>query len=271
MNLNEIENQRGAMHIELSSSKFELDELIGVICRTSIDFYNMLPESINFLLERRSPYCELSQMFHSMQPSYAAPAYHYNAYIDALIRDVFWDDKKFDIPQELWMSNVQRRVSFQIEAQALLLSLKMALDRMVTIFSYYYPGFSRDTTFGRIKENGKTQGFMSTVVNLANKDELMAFIEEQYQAWIKQAASPRDIITHYNDLSLSFHWDSESSTEIPLHIEEKTMRKPDPVRNAQPIFHYANLKKLTCNWYSFFDRVVADLKSKIPIRLATPL
>jgi hypothetical protein len=270
MDLNEIENQRNAMRIELSSSKFDLDKIVDVIYYTSIAFYNMLPKSTESLLQRESPYCDLCELFHTMQPSYVAPAYHYNAYIDAIIHDVFWDDMKFDIPEELWISNVQRRVSFQIEAQALLLSLKMALDRMVSIFSYYYRGFSSETTFGRIRKSGKAEGFMSAVGNLSDTDELMAYVKDQYLAWIKQAVSPRDIITHYNDLGLTFHWDSESCTEIPLHIEEKTLRKVDPVGH-QPKFHFASLKRLTTNWYSFFDEVVAELKTKTPIRKATPL
>ena len=146
----------------------------------------------------------------------------------------------------------------------------MALDRLVAIFSYYYRGFSSETTFGRIKGNGKAQGFMSTVVRLADTDELMAYIKEQYLSWIKQAVSPRDIITHQNDLGLTFHWDSQSCTEIPLHIEEKSLRRIDPVAQ-QPRFHFASLKELTSNWYTFFDHVVAELQLKAPIRKATPL
>jgi len=270
MDFNQIENQRKAVRTELSCSKFELEKVIDVICQTSIAFFNMLPESTESLLERESPYCDLCELFHAMQPSYVAPAYHYNAYIDALVRDVFWDDNKFDISEEQWISNVQRRLSFQIEAQALLLSLKMALDRLVAIFSYFYCGFSSETTFGRIKENGKPQGFMSTAVRLADTDKLMAYVKDQYLTWIKQAVSPRDIITHYNDLGLTFDWDSESCAEIPLHIEEKTLRKVDPL-GRQPRFHFASLKELTSNWYTFFDHVVTELKPKYPIRKATPL
>lgn len=269
MDFNEIENQRELIRTELLTSKFELERIIDVINRTSIDYFNMLPESTLSLLERESPYCDLCELFHAIKPSYVAPAYHYNAYVDALLYDVFWDDIKFDIPKEQWISNVQRKVSFQIEAQTLLLSLKMALDRLVAIFSYYYPGFSNKTTFGRIKDNGKAKGFMSTVISLSNTDKLMAYIKEQYLSWIKQAVSPRDIITHQNDLGLTFHWDSESCTEIPLHIEEKTLRKTDPVAQ-QPRFHYASLKEFTCNWYTFFNHVVGELQQKTPIRKATP-
>jgi hypothetical protein len=141
---------------------------------------------------------------------------------------------------------------------------------MVAVFSYFYCGFSRETTFGRIKDNGKAKGFMSTAVRLADTDKLMAYVKEQYLTWIKHAVSPRDIITHYNDLGLIFHWDSESCTEIPLHIEEKTLRKVDPL-GKQPRFYFASLKELTNNWYTFFDHVVAELKPKDPIRKATPL
>ncbi|MRS25596.1 hypothetical protein [Bacillus sp. RIT694] len=70
-----------------------------------------------------------------MLSSYLAPAYRFNGYIDAFKRDIVWDDIKYEMAEENWISSTLRRDSYQIDVQAILLSIKMALDRMVAIFS----------------------------------------------------------------------------------------------------------------------------------------
>jgi hypothetical protein len=61
---------------------------------------------------------------------------------------------KFNIPEDYLVSGALRRTSYQIDVQAFLLLIKMALDRLVAIFSYYYSEISTSTTFGCYKKNG---------------------------------------------------------------------------------------------------------------------
>ena len=75
------------------------------------------------------PYIDLTTIVNEMITSFTAPAYHYNLYIDNLVVDLTtYDNDNED-------SSALRRVKYQADAHSILLSIKMALDRMVTIFS----------------------------------------------------------------------------------------------------------------------------------------
>jgi hypothetical protein len=205
------------------------------------------------------PYFDLTTIINEMLPSYLAPAYHYNNYIDAIMTDITWDDIKYDTQEEEWISNIRRRANFQIEIQALLLSIKTGLDRLVSIFSYYYRGFSLDTTFGRIKDNDKPQGFMSTVVENEENDELLKFIKSEYLKWIKLAVQPRDIITHYNDLGLIFEFKPDLLLTTPIHFSERLVKTKETKNMDVSRFTYEDILFFSTNWYYFFDKVMNEL------------
>jgi len=173
--------------------------------------------------EDTHPYIDLTTIVNEMITSFTAPAYHYNLYIDNLVLDLTANDNTYDNENE--DSRALRRVKYQADAHSILLSIKMALDRMVTIFSYYFKVFSIETTFGRRKDTNKYAGFMSRVNNLKAEDTLMEYIDNSYEIWIKFAVSPRDMITHNNDLSITYSFDSESGCLIPIHGNVKLFAK----------------------------------------------
>ena len=206
-----------------------------------------------------------------MLASYTAPAYHYNNYIEAIIRDMFWDDIKYEIPEEEREWGALRRAKYQMEVQAIFLSIKMALDRLVLVFSYYYRGVSTDTTFGRYRDNGRPRGLMSKVNELKDSDDLMTYIESAYHQWIKIAVSPRDMITHYNDLAIHFEWDSDLATIIPSHVNQRIIEKKNEGRtpnNKSAVdqqekigntFSFVHLCHFVSSWYEFCERIISSL------------
>ena len=203
---------------ELRNSKFDLKELGNKLLQYRQQFFERYNE-LGFSDGSDHPYIDLLTIINCMSPSYLAPAYHYNNYVDALLLDVLWDDEKFNIPEEDWASGFQRRNIYQIEIQALLLAIKTALDRMVSIFSYYYKGIYPYTTFGRINDDN-SKGFMGIVNTNKTGDDLLLFVKEEYCKWIKIAVEPRDLIVHYNDLAISYKLDSEAWIEIPVHLND---------------------------------------------------
>lgn len=112
--------------------------------------------------------------------SFIAPAYDYNEFIDALVLDAWWDDIKHSLNESEWISSALREHKKNIVFQNCLLSIKMGLDRFVSLFALYYKGFSNNSTFGHIDcgDNGriKAKGFMSYVLENKNKDDVLRYI-----------------------------------------------------------------------------------------------
>ncbi|MEV9639809.1 hypothetical protein ABZ756_03830 [Mammaliicoccus sciuri] len=72
-------------------------------------------------------------------------------------------------------------LQLNVYVQALFTSIKTALDRIIPLLTFYYSGVSLESTFGRIKENGKTKGLMSVVIQLKDNDDIMEFIYDLLQ------------------------------------------------------------------------------------------
>lgn len=240
----------------LRNSKFELEELGDKLFQYRQQFFERYNE-LGFPDGSDHPYMDLLTIINCISPSYLAPAYHYNNYVDALLLDVLWDDEKFNIPEEGWISGFQRRNIYQIEIQALLLATKTALDRMVSIFSYYYKGITPYTTFGRINGD-KSKGFMSIVNTKKTGDDLLSFIHEEYFKWIKIAVEPRDLIVHYNDLAIYYELDSEVWTEMPVHLSNRLIKAKESKEMIYN-FGYSNIYEISMNWYIFFNNVMDSL------------
>ncbi len=209
--------------------------------------------------KQKDVYIDLSFLIDCLMPSFLAPAYHFNNYIDALIQDLIWDDIKWEILESEWISNILRRIIYQMEAQTVLTKIKTGLDRLVLIFWYYYKGFSRKTTFGRIKiketdgkKEFKASGFMSIVHNLQFEDNLMDYIEKEYHSWIKYAVKPRDKIIHYKDMSIIYIFKSKNEVGIPVHDGK---------------IEFEILKIIIENYYKFYDTIFTSLIEKESIRI----
>lgn len=239
---------------EILSYKINLDQRLDLLLNYRQRFF-LKNDSSNLTSLLDHPYSDLCTLIDEMSTSYVAPAYHYNSYIDNLIKDLTWGDNKYSIDESLWESNVLRRVKYQSDIQSVFLSIKTCLDRLVSIFSYYVKGISTSTTFGRYKVSGKASGLMSKVNELKNTDDLMAYIEKSYHEWIKFAVSPRDTISHYNDLSRGYFFDSSTGFEIPIHGSRKLMSNSAD----EDTFTFISVKAFIDKWYEFFARVIGEL------------
>ncbi len=241
----------------LEALKFDLDD-ISDIPLTLRQNYFMKFNALGLSDNEDNPYLDLSTIMNEMLVSIIAPAYHFNTYIKNVIKDITWEDYKYSVNETEWISSTIRRAKYQADAHSIFLSIKMALDRLVAIFTYYYKGLSSSTTFGRYKDSGKAAGLMSKVNELKNDDPLMAYIEKSYHQWIKEAVSPRDIITHYNDLQICYHFDSKTGFEFPIHRASKLLNN----ETSSMSYGLTTLKEFSDHWYEFFNEVMKFLLQK---------
>jgi hypothetical protein len=199
-----------------------------------------------------------------MYPSLVAPFHHYNNYIDYFIKDFLCDDIKYSLAEDdLRDSNKLRRIKYQIEIQALLISIKAGLDRFVSLFSYYYKGIAPHTTFGRFKDDkDKFEGFMFTVETNEEIDPLMEFIHKNYFDWIKIAVAPRDIITHYNDLGIYYEFNSEIQGDIPVHYNERLIKEKGKENLPTNVYTHDTIKEFTESWHKFIKHTFSELLKK---------
>ena len=171
-------------------------------------------------------------------PSLIAPAFNYNCLVDSEIK--FY---------ELLTPPVYERndgfVTYVVAMQNCLLSIKSGLDRVVSLFAFYYKGISKGTTFGHIKTNGKYSGFLGIVFNLQDKDELIGYVFEQYNLWIHSCVIARDSIVHYNDAMMIFDGGS------PMGLIPSILTVGDDPQYIRP----ETIRKYVDNYYNFIDFV----------------
>lgn len=203
---------------------------------------------------------EISIWLRNIRPAYTAPAYNFNKYLDVLVQDIYWEDIKHESQDNYWKSASLREVEVLIELQNCLISIKMGLDRIVKLFSLYYKGFSASTTFGHIdiRENGTEKGknFMAYVMSNKDKDELFAFLYNEYNEWIKKCVKPRDAIIHYQDFFSEYTFDSYKWIEQPIHINTKNNESIEETRLS--IDEYVN------RFYKFFEEILKAFLKKEP-------
>ena len=280
--IEQSEKNRKAFADKLIDSKYDLDILLDEFMSIRQDFYEegmRQEEQAKFPKKEFSTqidgkeinipiddnvYVDLITLINTMFPSLTAPFQHYNKYVDYYCKDFLWDDIKYNIGEdEPRDSNVLRRTKYQIEIQALLLSIKSGLDRFVSFFSYYYKGISPHTTFGRYKENKeKFEGFMFTVNANKDSDSLMSFIYKEYNDWIKIAVAPRDTITHYNDLGIYYEFNSEIQGDIPVHYNERLIKEKGMTEAPVFAYSYQTIKEFTESWQKFITMTFSELLKK---------
>jgi hypothetical protein len=276
------EKNRRQFADKVNSTKYDLDELLSEFMGISMKFYEKGTSSeeqakfpkkeITLVKDGQevtvpialNVYDDLITIINTIYPSLIAPFHHYNNYIEYYLKDFLWDDMKYSIGEdEPRDSNTLRRTKYQIEIQAMLMSLKAGLDRFIGLFSYYYKGISPHTTFGRYKEDkDKYEGFMFTVAANKDTDELMNFIYDNYFDWIKLAVAPRDTITHYNDLGIYYEFNSEIQGDIPVHYNERLIKEKG--KESAPVFIYKHdsIKEFTESWKVFIHKVFTALIEK---------
>ncbi len=127
-----------------------------------------------------------------------------------------------------------------------MLAIKGALDRIVRVLHFYYPGIASHTTWGRYDSKGKASGFMSVVQRGKASDELLAYFEQAYIDWIADTVAPRDALTHYKDPYSMWHLHADGHALVSSqHIEDNNQ------------IHSSDIKTLCCRvqrWYDLADR-----------------
>ena len=196
--------------------------------------------------------------------SYLAPAYNYNCYLNLLIEN---NIKRMNNDNMDSLENAD--YYYTIIIQNLLISIKSLLDRTVPIFSFYYNGFSLETTFGHFNfETSKATGSMQTVIQKKQKDKLMEFIYNEYCNWIKYIVEPRNTIIHYNDLQSQYRY-AMDERQFPMHYNIKIFGKTvdDRTFYRDDGFYYKSLMSNVQDIYYFLDMIFNVLiKKKIIYR-----
>jgi len=271
---------RVELHEFLLRKKFDLESVLNVHCghfaKFSMKMFSEDSRNSDDLQQFGTDSCSGSAPFaetwydarsdvitviNALEPSFIAPAWHYNSYIDHLLRDLFWQDFKSRIPPEDRPSNIMRRLSFQVPAQSVLLAVKSGLDRLVLLLSYYYRGFSPNTTFGRIKNDGRASGLMAYALTNAATDPIFRFLVDDYHRWIKFAVEPRDVITHHNDMMAEFVFDAETGIELPILLGKKILPENGAAEpsGASQGWGPLSLCDVCENWHSLFDKTLGEL------------
>lgn len=191
---------------------------------------------------------DIEDLMHTMKHAILAPSYHYNNYILALIREL--SVKQEDNEELLFCI-------YQIEVASIIISFKIGLDRMVSLFSYYYKGINPEgVTFGHYNSNtNKFEGFMSIVNQNKEKDELSKYIYNEYFSWIKKVVEPRDTIIHYNGLGIYKEYDMNYQSVIPIHYNERLFKDLEVSEYSENRFNYSSLKEYVNKWISFTETV----------------
>jgi hypothetical protein len=204
------------------------------------------------------PFMDISAHVAALRVSYLAPCIHLNQYLDWVTFDLECEQGLHNPDIELERpSNIARRTYIEVFAHSVLVSLKSALDRLVPVASFYFPGLSSHMTWGRI-ENGKTRNFMSIVERGRRDDELLEYLSRQYEEWIRVVVAPRDEIIHYADLLVTWKFQSgaEGVAITPVHSSSRQVEAP--VLNASALSSFVNA------YYALADRALLTLAARVP-------
>jgi hypothetical protein len=219
-------------------------------------------------------YVDISCAVDLMASSYLAPALHFNSYLEALALDVEWDEIKYDLAQDASRpSNMLRRLTTDVQAASVLLAVKSALDKLMPIMWFYYPGIQKHLTWGRYGNNGKPKGFMAIVEKYRHTDLLLSDIHAAYFDWIRDAVGPRDVLIHYSNAQS--HWKFVSNmTEEHDPIDGTTKQiisgalvQSHAVEESGGKLHsYGphSLLSYVTNCYQLMDHILLSLAIRLP-------
>lgn len=215
------------------------------------------------------PFIDVSSSVDAARSSYLSPAIHLNYYLDWLLFDQECEQgshPKLDNPNR--PSDVSRRGHFEVFAHSVLIAIKSALDRLVSIIGHYISGVSPRMTWGRIKD-GKTKGFMSLVSGGRQNDALLEFLHQEYLSWISDVVAPRDEIIHYADLQTSWNFIGWTEDQKPrLSVSHRIDRDGAPPSiDLQALQHYVT------SFYSLADHTLLTLATRLPLAVqkASPI
>ena len=108
--------------------KYDLEEVL-------IPLYNYKQRYFEWCEKHNQDDFSLTILLDQIKASYLSPAYNFNKLIDEIIQDMFWEEIKYEIPDEQWISMERRSSQIIIQLQNCLISIKVALDRIIKIVS----------------------------------------------------------------------------------------------------------------------------------------
>lgn len=192
------------------SHKYDLEAVLNPLFEYKQKYYVWCTEKSdeNYLL---------TFLLDSVKASFLSPSYNYNKMIDEIVQDIFWDEIRHQISDTQYISMDRRTRQIIVELQNTLISIKIALDRSVKLFRLYKKGIAEYSTFGHINfDTGKAKGFMSQVIQDKENDNIMQYVYDEYNLWIRDSVQPRDAIIHYDDIQVSYTF--SKGCEIPNFI-----------------------------------------------------
>jgi len=208
--------------------------------KLSSEYTDLINENVEYLFQGNHIF--IYHKIFDFRISYLSPAYHFNTL--KKVTDEYFEK---DIPKLSSKGVVDENdmsfltIKIQLELNALLISIKTALDRLVFFISKINKSVSPSTTFGRIKENGKGTGLMSEVLKKKEEIEIMELIYQNYYEWISDAVKPRDTVVHYENLSLNFKLLENNNFEPVFSKWEKGIQN----------LELNDLKTYVDNWMKF--------------------
>lgn len=193
---------------------YKIDYIIW--CKKKSESEDDYSRKMNEWLEDKNNEFDYILCLDQIRTSFLGPAYNFNRLIDVIIQDVYWDDIKYEIPVEDWVSMGNRTSAIVLDMHNCLISIKTALDRLVKLFRLYKKGISDYCTFGHIGKNNKSKGLMSRIIQDRDKDDISEYVYQEYNRWIYKCVKPRDTIIHYDDIQVVYSF--ADFCELPSFI-----------------------------------------------------
>lgn len=245
---------------EILLTKFDLEEILDESLRHetlfNIRLWNHQKENEDEQSQSDMICSKVSLWLRESRTSFVSPAYFYNEFIDSLVKNVWWDDIKYSIDEDDRESSTLREHKKNLLFQNCLVSIKMGLDRYVSLLSNYNKGVPKHSTFGHITTtedgNEKAKGFMSYVLRNKESDDILRYIYNEYNYWIKVCVYPRDGIMHYQDsvTCYDFLWDEVHDSGV-LWSSNVAIKE-----GKYMVVDYAMLKMFVDKYYSFFEKIM---------------
>ena len=204
-----------------------------------------------------------SMVFTNMRPSIVAPAYNLNQYLTKLNEiTVYFNLGGFNDAQ-------LTQTELNIYMNQIFISIKTLLDRCVSLFTFYFKGISTTSTFGHVKDNGKSSGLMSKVLEMKGESPIHEYVYENYKSWIKQTIRPRDLVIHYNDLSTDYQYPADNRI-IPIHLNNRVFNNETTNDSKEDYrdYTYKSFYQIIHELYEFYLTLVyslSDLSYKITL------
>lgn len=106
--------------------KYDLEEILNPLYNTKQKYYE-------WCTKRGIEDYSLIFVIDQIRASCLSPAYNYNRLVDEIIQDLFWDQIKYTISEEQWVSMGRRTEQIIIAVQNCLISIKIGS----VVFAFY--------------------------------------------------------------------------------------------------------------------------------------